>query len=923
MAVSLRRLLIIPFVIQVLGITGLVGYLSYRSGQRAVQEIARQLMEEMDQRVAAQLATYLQLPHILTQINAQSFLATPLQTEAFSHLEIQFLQQIDQFSEVTVLSMATPHGSALEVSRQPEGHTVIRYHDITADHDFLYSYPGNASGTHRLSLDEAGAYHVNLDPAENTWYRRLGHTNWGGWQPIVALHQAPHHPLLAMMRVQPVYDSHGELRGISSAGVLLSELSQVLQQIMDQHDGQVIVLKTNGNLVATSTGESVLSVTTVEGSANAPIQYRLLPWTESQHDLTRAAVQRLVDDYIYLSNVKKPTFATLRFQSQTYFLHVSPIETDLNWLMVTVMPSQAFMADIAANLRRTALFCALALLGSIGFGIWTAETITKPILALQRAAEAFAQETAFLPPSQPSHIKEVDALRQQFDEMVRQLVNSLQALRHREDTLVIFLDRIPVGISVHGPDGTMLFLNHKGEDLLSMGILPSKLADLPKDYGFYRAGTEDPYPVEDMPVAKGLRGQAAYAEDIDVVREGRRVPLEVHAIPVLNSRGQVRYCIAAFQDISERRQVETLRATAKCELERQVAEQTASIARGNATKQALINAIPDLLMRLGRDGIPREIYNIDAVHWLGDRELALQQPMYSELPPALAAARQHAMEVALATGMPQRHEYEVVVDGQTYWEEARIVPVTPDEVLVVVRDISDRHRVDRIKDEFIAMVSHELRTPLTAIRGALGILDSGVLQNRPDSIQHMLHVSLTNTDRLIRLVGDTLDLERLTSGKVKLVMQEYPAPLLIQQAMESVEALALDAHITLHSDVIPAVVWAAPEQIVQTLLNLISNAIKFSPADSHIWIRLTWHSPSTVCFSVTDQGRGIPADQHERIFDRFQQVDASDSRQGGGTGLGLAICKTIITQHGGEIWVESTLGKGSTFFFTLPVPTHG
>jgi len=141
--------------------------------------------------------------------------------------------------------------------------------------------------------------------------------------------------------------------------------------------------------------------------------------------------------------------------------------------------------------------------------------------------------------------------------------------------------------------------------------------------------------------------------------------------------------------------------------------------------------------------------------------------------------------------------------------------------------------------------------------------------------------------------------------------------------MESVEALALDAHITLHSDVIPAVVWAAPEQIVQTLLNLISNAIKFSPADSHIWIRLTWHSPSTVCFSVTDQGRGIPADQHERIFDRFQQVDASDSRQGGGTGLGLAICKTIITQHGGEIWVESTLGKGSTFFFTLPVPTHG
>jgi signal transduction histidine kinase len=138
-----------------------------------------------------------------------------------------------------------------------------------------------------------------------------------------------------------------------------------------------------------------------------------------------------------------------------------------------------------------------------------------------------------------------------------------------------------------------------------------------------------------------------------------------------------------------------------------------------------------------------------------------------------------------------------------------------------------------------------------------------------------------------------------------------------------VESLVLAAKVVLDYDVIPVTVWVAPDAIVQTLVNLLSNAIKFSPAHGHIWLRAQWYSPHTVLFSVTDQGRGIPADQHEAIFDRFQQVDVSDSRRGGGTGLGLAICKSIITQHGGNIWVESVLGEGSTFYFTLPTRPDG
>ncbi|HEY9660154.1 MAG TPA: PAS domain S-box protein, partial [Allocoleopsis sp.] len=236
-----------------------------------------------------------------------------------------------------------------------------------------------------------------------------------------------------------------------------------------------------------------------------------------------------------------------------------------------------------------------------------------------------------------------------------------------------------------------------------------------------------------------------------------------------------------------------------------------------------------------------------------------------------------------------------------------------------IQDISDRYAVDRIKDEFISIVSHELRTPLTAIRGSLGILESGVFQGKPDNIQRMLQIALNNSERLVRLVNDILDLERLESGKVQMVMQSCAVDELMQQAVEAVQPIATQSEVRIVYTSIMASVWAAPDAIIQTLTNLLSNAIKFSSAGSLVWLTATVMQEDRILFSIQDQGRGIPPDKLETIFGRFQQVDVSDSRQKGGTGLGLAICKSIVQQHQGHIWAESTLGHGSTFYFTLPV----
>jgi signal transduction histidine kinase len=182
----------------------------------------------------------------------------------------------------------------------------------------------------------------------------------------------------------------------------------------------------------------------------------------------------------------------------------------------------------------------------------------------------------------------------------------------------------------------------------------------------------------------------------------------------------------------------------------------------------------------------------------------------------------------------------------------------------------------------------------------------------------MLEVAMRNTDRLIRLVSDILDIERIESGRMPMQLQPENARELVQRSVESITSVADAAGIKLVCRAEPIPLIVDPDKVQQTLTNLLSNAIKFSDRGSEVGVEVERQNGSAL-FSVRDQGRGIPADKLETIFRRFEQVDPSDSRQKGGTGLGLAIARSIVRMHGGQIWVESTLGRGSTFFFTVPL----
>ena len=235
------------------------------------------------------------------------------------------------------------------------------------------------------------------------------------------------------------------------------------------------------------------------------------------------------------------------------------------------------------------------------------------------------------------------------------------------------------------------------------------------------------------------------------------------------------------------------------------------------------------------------------------------------------------------------------------------------------RDISQRFALDRLKDEFISTVSHELRTPLTSIRGALGLLSSGVLNQTQggDKAGNLLRIALSNSDRLVRLINDILDLERIQSGREPLAFRPVQLGDLVRQAIDGMQPVAESAGVQLIHDATQVEIAADPDRLLQVLTNLLSNAVKFSPPNSTVSVMMR-PGVTGVTISVIDHGRGIPADKLEAIFGRFQQVDASDAREKGGTGLGLAICRTIVLQHAGRIWAERNPLRGSTFRVYLP-----
>jgi PAS domain S-box-containing protein len=288
----------------------------------------------------------------------------------------------------------------------------------------------------------------------------------------------------------------------------------------------------------------------------------------------------------------------------------------------------------------------------------------------------------------------------------------------------------------------------------------------------------------------------------------------------------------------------------------------------------------------------------------------------------------------LLRGDIQSHQYEAVhrrADGTEFPVDATLQIVRrlgeADLFVWLIRDATERKKIDRMKNEFVSTVSHELRTPLTSILGSLGLIIGGAVGELPEQAKDLVRIAHNNSERLVRLINDILDIEKIESGKMRFEFRPYRVRPLLEQALEANRGYGeqLGVRFEVQGEIPDSVVRLDSDRFMQVMSNLLSNAAKFSPSPGIVEVAAT-RVEGTVRICVTDHGPGIPEDFRSKIFGKFCQADSSDSRQKGGTGLGLSIAKAIVEKHGGHIGFDTQIGVGTTFHVSFreaaDVPAH-
>lgn len=321
-------------------------------------------------------------------------------------------------------------------------------------------------------------------------------------------------------------------------------------------------------------------------------------------------------------------------------------------------------------------------------------------------------------------------------------------------------------------------------------------------------------------------------------------------------------------------------------------------------------------------------WNAGAERMKGYKSNEILGQHFSCLYTAEAIAKKHPdkeLQIAKEMGRYEEEGWRVRKDGSTFWANVIITPIYDETGNLIAygkitRDLTERKKIDLMKTEFISVVSHELRTPLTSIKGSLGLILTGALGEIPDQVNKFLKVASQNCDRLVRLINDILDIEKIEAGKMSFDLVPVDIGKLIMDVADSNKMYAKQYHVHLHTEGVieNIIVLGDSDRLMQALTNLISNAVKFSPLYDKVTIKMEQHN-DMIRVIIKDNGPGVPKEFHQSIFEKFSQADTSTMRQKGGTGLGLAISKAIIETHGGILnFVDSEHG-GSTFYFELPV----
>lgn len=496
------------------------------------------------------------------------------------------------------------------------------------------------------------------------------------------------------------------------------------------------------------------------------------------------------------------------------------------------------------------------------------------------------------------------------------------------------MDLVPHMILAKNEQGEIILANKAAADL--HGVDPPALCRGAKTAAHWIASADgDPLLRDRQIMATGER--QVVAEETFVDARGVSRTMRTVRIPfACNSRSSPAVLYFAT-DVSEQKETERILRRYQTKLEQLVDERTRELAdngrelrESEEHRRLILDSAGEGIFGIGLDGRATFV-NPAAADMLG---YAVDELAGRAVHPLLLHHRasgepypfdQTPIHAAMTNGTVQRVTDEVLwrKDGVAFPVEYVATPIRRrGEVIGAVvsfNDITHRKEVERMKSEFVSVVSHELRTPLTSIRGSLGLLLMMKNAQLPAQTEELLHIAHRNSERLLLLINDLLDMEKIASGKMVFDLGPQPITPIIEQAIANNRAYADQYGVTyrLARTANSARVNVDGDRLTQVLNNLLSNATKFSPRGDQVDIAID-RQDGQIRVSVSDHGPGIPEEFRERIFQKFSQADSSDTRQKGGTGLGLAISKSIIDKLGGKIGFDSSVGAGTTFYFLLP-----
>ncbi|MTJ49099.1 ATP-binding protein [Dolichospermum sp. UHCC 0259] len=437
--IPLRLVLIIPFVVQIVSAVGLVGYLSYRSGQKAVENIAQQLMLEIGDRIDQNLTHYLHKPTEIIQNNANSIKMGILNWQDLSTIELYFWRQMQIFDEIGSLSIANEKKEILIVQTDDDNSHAIRLRDKSTNYNFN-SYLTNNQGKRVKLIRSSSTYDPHTDPPNNPWYLHTKTANRLIWRINVSRVKA-NKPTLIAVTLMPFYDRKNTFQGVIGSSVSLAQIGNFLKSLKIGKTGQAIIIDREGLVIGTSTGETpfisgLFALDTQQNLVknNDPAKRRLNV-INSSNLVSQKTAAYLKKYFTNFKLIKKIQQLSIILNNKRYFVQIVPFqsEVDLDWLTVVIIPESDFTAEIRENTQLTILLCSFTLFIAIGVGIVTARWITIPILQLSRSSQALAlgkwQNSGIENSSiEIQSITELANLANSFHSMANQLQTSFETL---------------------------------------------------------------------------------------------------------------------------------------------------------------------------------------------------------------------------------------------------------------------------------------------------------------------------------------------------------------------------------------------------------------------------------------------------------------------------------------------------------------